>query len=925
VAAYHRALPNAAVSSARLSTAPAPRPLALRRAGQPSSARLLANAACLTLAPLAATSLLVDLPALHRLAWYCAVLAAAAAALLALGAAEHGGVHQTHRWQLQAVAAAATMLMLMAAGPGRTVFEPPALVLAGAAATALLSTATAYRAGQHWSARSLYRALDAGVVAVSIMLAAVALGGAPSAAGALGMFAAAAYGVAIATRGAARLDLGNPDALLLAGAGFFVLYAAGQTAEQSDWSGVARLAAPGVALLGALCLARSAWSCLGPGALSLHPQPTARPADNSRLRLVPAVVAGAAIAQISAQELGGGGTRIGFFGVVLLFALIVGRLLVALVDNRALLQRVESSGMFEAKLRDLGAGVAAAPDRRTALAQVCRIAQQVLGADTVLLWMVDPATDELEAVEAVGAKRRSLLNRRLPVDDPTSLAARVVRTGRSEFIRHVATAGASNPFLNVLLRAQAMLAVPIAHGSAVHGALVCVDSHDETAYGPAEQAKAELLASQVAVALDNAYQHALQRRRLEELSALYEFAQSAHVGLSGGEIVRQLLPILKHRLSYANAAIWLRDSTSASLRLVVSDGPGGEPFVGPRPSPLALRAFATSEPAHAGLAWADADADVVPARPGMRSQIAVPMVLKRRVVGVVDLESQRPNAYSLNDERLLVALANHAALAVDNLDLLEEARTVAALRELDRLKTELLSTVSHELRTPLGSIKGYATTLLTHERRLRREERREFLEIIDSEADRLRELIENLLDMSRLEAGVLRIDRAPVLLRPVAEEATRKLQLAAPGHTVVLAWPVDEPVLADSRRIYQVLQNLLSNAVKYSPDGGRIELVAEVGARELVVSVRDTGLGMPRGELDRIFDRFHRIGGERAQRIGGTGLGLAICKGLVEAHGGRIWAESEGEGKGSTFRFTLPLGPRGAGNHHHDEESSKSL
>jgi K+-sensing histidine kinase KdpD len=315
----------------------------------------------------------------------------------------------------------------------------------------------------------------------------------------------------------------------------------------------------------------------------------------------------------------------------------------------------------------------------------------------------------------------------------------------------------------------------------------------------------------------------------------------------------------------------------------------------------------------------------VPARPGIRSQIAVPMVLKRRVVGVVDLESRQPGAYSLNDERLLVALANHAALAVDNLHLLEEARKVSALKEMDRLKTELLSTVSHELRTPLGSIKGYATTLLTHERRLRREERREFLEIIDSEADRLRELIENLLDMSRLEAGVLRIDRQPVKLGRVAEEATRKVQLAATEHEIVLDWPADDQVvLADPRRLYQVLHNLLTNAVKYSPGGGRIELIGEFGPRELTVSVRDRGLGMPRAELDRIFERFHRIGGEVSQRIGGTGLGLAISKGLIEAHSGRIWAESEGEGRGSTFCFTLPLGARLAGTHHHDEEFAKS-
>jgi signal transduction histidine kinase len=317
-----------------------------------------------------------------------------------------------------------------------------------------------------------------------------------------------------------------------------------------------------------------------------------------------------------------------------------------------------------------------------------------------------------------------------------------------------------------------------------------------------------------------------------------------------------------------------------------------------------MRAFSNGKPASAGLGWDDEDPPVE----GEPSELAVPMVIKRRVVGVVDLESRAPRAWSLTEERLLVALANHAALAVDNLHLVDESRKLAALKELDRMKSELLSTVSHELRTPLGSIKGYATTLLTHGNKLRKDEQREFLEIIDSEADRLRELIENLLDMSRLEAGVLRIDRKPVRLGAVAREVVRKVQLAASKHELRVEWPADDPTVnADDKRIYQVMQNLLTNAVKYSPDGGCITLSGACERRELVISVTDQGLGMPAAELDRIFDRFHRVHGEMTRVIGGTGLGLAICKGLVEAHGGRIWAESEGEGKGSTFRFTLPL------------------
>jgi len=658
------------------------------------------------------------------------------------------------------------------------------------------------------------------------------------------------------------------------------------------------LAAPGVALLAALALARSAWTA--------QRRVSATPPDfglESRLRLLPALTAVASILVLSWSELLGEGTRTGFFGIIFLFGLIVSRLVVTLVENRQLLQRVERSGVFEEKLRDLGGALVAALDRKNTLELVCRTAQMSLGADSVILWMLDSSANELEAVEVLSARREALLRRRLAMDDPTALAVRVARTGAAEIVPNVPAAGLSNQYLNVLLHSQALLAVPVMRGEAVQGVLVCINSRNPSAYRGRELNRAELLASQVAVALDNAYQHALQRRRVDELSALYQFAQSAHAALSNTEIGRQLLPIIKERLGYVHCTVWLRDESVGALRLVASDGLDGARR-GVRPSPLALNAFNSGEPAHSESAWPEDAA----ARDGQGSQLAVPMVLKRRVVGVVDLESSSAHAYSAIEVRLLVALANHAALAVDNLHLLDETRKVAALRELDRMKTELLSTVSHELRTPLGSIKGYATTLLTYGNKLRREEQREFLSIIDSEADRLRELIENLLDMSRLEAGVLRIDKEPVRLGTLVRELTRKVQLSAPTHTLAIEWPTPDPlVLGDTKRVYQVLQNLLTNSIKYAPDGGRITISACMQRRELQIQVADEGLGMPATELDKIFDRFHRVSGDVSRRIGGTGLGLAICKGLVESHGGRIWAESEGEGLGSTFKFTLPL------------------
>ncbi|MBI2756428.1 MAG: GAF domain-containing protein [Chloroflexi bacterium] len=842
--------------------------------------------------------------------WVVATAGIGGASMVSLFVADRPPDSAARRWNAQALALAAVMAAAMALGPGGArADEPFAWALLSAGALLLGVRAAFEQESAAWSDRAQRLAFDAAIVGASVgrvalILLSGALGAASLAALPPALFAAAVYAVLMTHRAVLRGQGSSRDWLQVWGTCGLALWAAGEAAPHLGLSWASLFGSPSLLASAALAFTVSALTRI-PDAGRAGP----RPRDDSRLRFGPAVAAGVVIALLSLLELSGAGTRASFFGVILLFGLIVARLASTVSENRRLLRSLESSGAFEERLRDFGAAITvAAMDRDSALALVCKTAQMSFGAEVVHLWMVDYSTRELEAAEVLGPRRQSVLSRRMPLDDPTSLAARVARSGAAELVPNAGTAERSNPFLTVLMHAQCLLAVPIGRRGVVQGVLVCADTHEPQSYGPQELQKAELLASQVAVALDNAYQHDLQRRRLQEVTALFEFAQAAHTSATPGDLVKLLLPALKDRLSYTYAAVWLRDPASGTVRLAAGDSPGGVPLAGVRPSELAAAALAAGEPMAAGLGWAADASSYVPPRSGVRSQLAVPLVLKRRVVGVIDLESKQTNAYSLNDERLVMSIANYAALAIDNLDLVESSRQVQVLREMDRMKSELLGTVSHELRTPLGSIKGYATTLLTHDSKLRKEEKREFLEIIDSEADRLRELIENFLDLSRLEAGVLRIESVPVQLGQVARDVLRRVELSAPGHTFTLDWAEDPELPADSRRIYQVIQNLLTNAVKYSPQGGQITLRSETDARVLTVSVEDEGLGIPPRDVNRVFERFHRVGGERAKRIGGTGLGLAICKAFVEAHGGRIWVESEGEGKGSAFRFSLPLG-----------------
>ena len=231
------------------------------------------------------------------------------------------------------------------------------------------------------------------------------------------------------------------------------------------------------------------------------------------------------------------------------------------------------------------------------------------------------------------------------------------------------------------------------------------------------------------------------------------------------------------------------------------------------------------------------------------------------------------------------------------------------LQELERLRAEFLGMVSHELRMPLTSIKGSADTLLESASELDPAEMAQFFRIIRDQSDQMRHLIGDLLDLAHIETGALSVSPGPAGLADIVDEAKRRF-LSGGGreNLVVELSPELPPVMADRRRIVQVLVNLLSNAARYSPEGSPIRIAAARDDLQVSVSVTDEGRGLSSHLLPQLFRKFSRLDdGERAGGISGSGLGLAICRGIVEAHGGRIWAESEGPGLGARFTFTIPI------------------
>jgi two-component system sensor histidine kinase KdpD len=236
-----------------------------------------------------------------------------------------------------------------------------------------------------------------------------------------------------------------------------------------------------------------------------------------------------------------------------------------------------------------------------------------------------------------------------------------------------------------------------------------------------------------------------------------------------------------------------------------------------------------------------------------------------------------------------------------------QAREVTTLRELDKLRTELFANVSHELRTPLASIKGFATMLLDYDKRLGVKEKREYLETIDKNTDRMVELIEQLLEMSRLGSGILSIKKSPTDVINLCQSVINEARVRSSEHKFVLDLPKKLPLVnIDDRRIRQVLDNVLDNAVKFSDDDTEITLSVRKLGKDMLFSVTDHGIGIPEKDLPRLFQRmFHTTQGHKAD-LAGAGLGLSICKGLVEAHGGKIWVESK-EGVGTHCYFSLPI------------------
>ncbi len=288
--------------------------------------------------------------------------------------------------------------------------------------------------------------------------------------------------------------------------------------------------------------------------------------------------------------------------------------------------------------------------------------------------------------------------------------------------------------------------------------------------------------------------------------------------------------------------------------------------------------------------------------------LAVPISVGKQKYGVLVLETIRgPAIFSEDDMPFVQSIADLIALAIDRDRLAARADVIREERRAERLRSEVLATLSHELRLPLTAIQGYSSALLMDEVDWSDEKRKEFLHLIEDESTNMQIMLRDILDSSLIDVDQLIMERQPIRLQNIAREVAAEIQFRTEIHRLLVDFPADFPILdADPRWIKQAFRNILDNAIKYSPDGGLIVVRGEMRSADVVVIVADQGIGISPEDLIPLFAKYFRVKSASNLHVPGTGLGLPIARAIVEAHGGRIWAESK-YGEGTTIYFSLPL------------------
>lgn len=591
-----------------------------------------------------------------------------------------------------------------------------------------------------------------------------------------------------------------------------------------------------------------------------------------------------------------------------------------------------------AVLNEIGSSITSTLDLRTVLETIVAKAIELLGAEAGSLLLVDDQTSELVFEVTFGPAAENLRGQRLPFGK--GIVGAVAQTRQPQIVNEAQTdvrwlrdVDRTTTFVT-----RAIVAVPMVTKDRVIGVLELINKRGADSFTGDDQNLLTAFATNAAVAVDNARLFTLTDQalaaRLDQLSMLQEIDHQLNTSL---DIKRVLDLTLDWGLRMTNA-------TAGSVGLVNREQNTVELLAAReytyQPASLPLDRGLTGQVARSGqpvlVNDVSQDARYVAGSPTTQSQLSVPIKRENAVIGVMNLESNKLNAFGILQLDTANRLVDHAATAIINAQLYQE------VKRANDAKSEFVSIVSHELKTPMTSLKGYTDLLVKGMAGPVNDMQAQFLNVIRANVDRMSTLVNDLLEVSRIETGRLKLDLRPIDLALALDDTLRTIraQIDERQQTLELSVPDELPrVLADKSRVIQVLTNLISNAYKYTPNGGRIAITAtrEQAAQPphtlsgkvpatrpdlnfvpnpvgyVWCAITDNGIGIHAEDQANLFQKFFRSGDQAVRDQPGTGLGLAITRSLVELQKGAIWVESEGvPGQGSTFAFSIPIAEDGA-------------
>lgn len=599
-----------------------------------------------------------------------------------------------------------------------------------------------------------------------------------------------------------------------------------------------------------------------------------------------------------------------------------------LIENANLFRALQEAYDELHTTYEVSVAISQSIDLERTIKQIVKSAQKALNASNCFLFLLDERRNELVGAAAT-TPDRDFTVLRIGMRE-TIAGAWVVKEKQPLSIRDLSNDPRACPTLRDRYHQKSALFVPLIVNDAAIGTIVLDDTEKERVFSEGEVRRAQSIANQAGLAVQRARLYQAVKEKVQEVTVLYEVGRALTSTLRPENVLDQMMHILRESFGYVHCAILLVDDNDNELYVKAASGYAGEGVDNLRlkvgNEGITGWVAATGKPLY--VPDVHKDPRYVPGMKEVRSEIALPLKIGEKVLGVLNVESTELGAFHERDVRILSSLAAQAAVAIENARLYAEIAKKAEeldtacrdleisrqnilnanerLQEMDRLKSEFLATMSHELRTPLTAIIAYSELL--RDERVGDAKRSEFLEIINEQGHRLLQLITDLLDLSKLECGKMQLNLEQADLNEIVLSGVDTIRPTAEKKGLEVLTnlaPALLPLQMDTKRIRQVCWNLLCNAVKFTDSGGKITVSSEDRGEELLVKISDTGIGIRTEDMERIFDRFAQVDSSATRAHGGAGLGLDLVRRFVTLHSGRVWVESE-YGRGSTFFFTLP-------------------